>query len=182
MVSSRKQNGSEITSLNYFAEIGMPGSSVCRSSLSEARSKVSWECFAYLLDELNRAKEPVTWKGHRVRACDGSYVTLPASEEILEHFPRRKSQQSRTHYPKGLLLVVTDILTGIPSAARIGSDEGSERAMLTSMLDGFEAGDVLLLDRGYVATIEAAVGVVLVGRLRRAARQLSVAAPRARAG
>jgi hypothetical protein len=150
MVSNRKQNGSEITSLNYFAEIGKPGQSICRSSFSEARSKLSWECFAYLLDELNRAADPQTWKGHRIRACDGSHLTLPASKEILEHFPRRENEQSQTHYPKGLLVTVTDILTGVPSIAKICSGEyGSERDMLVSMLDDFETGDILLLDRGY---------------------------------
>jgi hypothetical protein len=150
MVSSRKQNGSEITSLNYFSEIGRPELGACRSSLSEARSKISWEVFEYLLDELNRASNPATWKGHRVRACDGTHITLPATAPILEHFPRRECEQSRTHYPKALLVVATDILTGIPSTARLGQGEyGSERELLASMLDDFEPGDIMLMDRGY---------------------------------
>lgn len=150
MVSSRKQNGSEITSLNYFSEIGKPELSVSRSSLSEARGKLSWEVFEYLLDELNRASKPGTWKGHRVRACDGSYLTLPASEEIMEHFPRRECVQNRTHYPKALVVVATDILTGVPSTAKLGSGErDSERELLVSMLDDFEVGDIMLMDRGY---------------------------------
>lgn len=149
MVSSRKQNGSEITSLNYFSEIGRPDLSVCRSSLSEARAKLSWEIFEYLLDELNRSSKQITWKGHRVRACDGSYLTLPATKELLEHFPRSEHEQSRTHYPKALLVVATDILTGIPTTAKLGQDYASERALLTSMLDDFEVGDIMLMDRGF---------------------------------
>jgi len=150
MVSHRKKNGAEVTSQNYFAELGVPFKSVSRSSLSEARSKLPWESFVYLLDELNRVARVVTWKGHRVRGGDGSHITLPATEEILEQFPRKDNPQSRTHYPKGLLVVATDILTGIPTSAAIGSAEnGSERELLASMLDDFEAGDIMLLDRGF---------------------------------
>ncbi len=150
MVSHRKQNGSEITSRNYFSEIGQPNRCVKRSAFSEARSNLSWECFPFLLDELNRASEPKLWKGHKVRAADGTYLSLPASKDILELFPRRVCEQNRSHYPKALLVVATDVLNGIPSTARICSSElGDERTLLKAMLDEFEGGDILLLDRGY---------------------------------
>lgn len=148
MVVDRKRNGSAITSQNYFAGLGEFGAA--RSSLSEARSKLSWRAFEYLLGELNRAVPDILWRGHRVYAVDGCHLSLPASQEILKEYPRAQSEAKRTHYPKMMLVTATNVLSGVPYAARTAAGEsGSERALLGSMLDEFKLGDIVLADRGF---------------------------------
>lgn len=150
MVSSRKQNGSEITSQNYFTELKRADLAAARSSITGARSKLSWRAFEYLLKELNSATTSSLWRGRRVFAVDGTYLSLPATAEILKSFPRANSIKKRTHYPKALFVTATNVLSGVPLTAKIDSGEsGSERKLLISMLSDFAKNSVLLLDRGF---------------------------------
>jgi hypothetical protein len=152
LASQRNLNGYEITSQSYFSQFGS-SESVCRSSLSEARNKIHWRAFEFLLKKLNQEEHPdlkhLKWKGHNVKAIDGTWITLPATESILKKFPRRPNPQSKAHYPYALLVAATNIFTGQPVCARLGDHHSSERDFLLKLLNAFKTGDVLLLDRGY---------------------------------
>lgn len=147
MAASASKDGYAITSQRYWN--WQDNRAVSRSSLCEARQKISWQAFEYLLSLL-QSKELFKWKGkHRVFAVDGSSLTLPASDEILVDYPRRTGSNSTTHYPFGNLVSALDVFSGQPLTARFQSYLGSERAMLVDMLDEFKPSDVLLLDRGF---------------------------------
>lgn len=125
---------------------------VARSSYSEARDKLSWEAFPYLLDRANlenrdRFEIPL-WKGHRVRAFDGSCVQLPNSEDILASFPVRSGGWGDTHYPYAYLVVAADIFTCQTTHTIIGNKYSSERDQLRAVLETFNQGDICILDRG----------------------------------
>lgn len=156
-VTYRNGNGYEITSRNYFSDINLHLrrciEPVNRSSLCEARQKLSWEAFAYLFEQINQDRNhwpaEYRWKGHRVRAVDGSFLTLPCSKDILAVFPRREHKQNRTHYPFALMVTATNVFTGQPVAARVTDCYGSERDLLMSIVDEFEKNDLVLLDMGF---------------------------------
>lgn len=150
LTAQRNQNGYAITSQNYFSQLGKIEGSVARSSLCEARQKLGWQAFEFLLTTLNQeSKTDLRWKGLDVGAVDGTNLTLPATEDVLEEFPRlTKNRRTKSHYPKGKLVTAMNVLTGQPICAVVDDVHGSERECLLRLLPNFK-GHVLLLDRGF---------------------------------
>jgi hypothetical protein len=147
--------GYELIYANYFASLERSTrvAHMGRSSFCEARDKLSWEAFAYLLNKSsleNRSEfEMERWLGHRVRAVDGTNVQLPCSEEILATFPRRRSLVGEVHYPQLHLTVAADVFTCQPTHSIVHDKHFSERDDLLDFLKTFDKGDVALLDRGF---------------------------------
>ena len=157
MTASRNANGYAITSRNYFSELGellkKNFDSASRSSICEARKKLHWGAFEYLLHQsrLEDQGSCYQWKGHNVRAIDGTKLTLPHSNEIIKEFPQRRDGRSGilSHYPFSILVTASDVFTGQPLAARMANMHGSERGEAISMIQNdFAPGDIVLLDRG----------------------------------
>lgn len=86
------------------------------------------------------------WKGHTVRAVDGTYVTLPLSKSVLSKFPLRKTGE---HFPKARLTCAVNVITGQPGYLDVGNIHSSERDQLEKLVYKFGDGDILLLDRGF---------------------------------
>lgn len=153
LVSQRNLNGYDITSQNYYSQLsvslGKDFAPVGRSSFCEARKKLKWEAFDYLLQQACDDDNSPKWKGHVVKAVDGSWVTLPASDKVLEQFPRRISPQSTTHYPWGILTTVVNVLSGQPTGAYLSSYKNTNKYGLFRLFDRFRADDIALLDRGF---------------------------------
>lgn len=120
---------------------------VCSSSISDARANLSWEVFPYLMDKIpcNANK----WKGHLVRAVDGTKLTLSRTEEILKEFPIQDSHFGKAHYPKAVLVSATEMTTGQITHARLGNKHLSENETLGELLPQFSKGDISLVDRGF---------------------------------
>jgi hypothetical protein len=147
--SQRNRNGYDISSRQYFGLLKSFGRKLPtppgRSSITEARHKLRWEAFEHLLNRLNEVAPRAEWKGHRVFGVDGSRICLPHTPEILAKFPLN----IKTHYPKGLLVTATDVLTGVVKAATLDHEYASERELLLRLCDALEPGDLALLDRGF---------------------------------
>lgn len=123
-----------------------------RSSYSEARDKLSWEAFDYLLGQANLEHQnnftPELWLGHRVRAVDGSTVQLPKSAEIDQTFAPRCGGFGESYYPYASVFLACDIFTTQVTHSLLGDRFTSERAQLIQMLQSFNPGDIAILDRG----------------------------------
>ena len=86
------------------------------SSFCEARQKLSYEAFEYLLERANlEESRKGRFKGHRVRAVDGTNLSLSYSKEIEDRFPRYSNQGQKAHYPKARVVVASNIDTGQPT-------------------------------------------------------------------
>lgn len=91
MSASRNENGYDISSQNYFREpgtaLGKPIDPVKRQSVSEARSKIGWEAFEFLLGAANLESEKLPpeflFHGHVTRSIDGTSFYAPRSEDLL---------------------------------------------------------------------------------------------------
>jgi hypothetical protein len=147
--------GYELICAAYFASLKRSDeiARLARSSYCEARDKLSWEAFAYLLDKSNleqadNFKAP-RWKGHRVRAVDGSCIQLPRSEEILSTFPVRIGGFGTTHYPYAYLVIAADVFTCQTTHSLLGNKYSSERDQLRDLLKTFDRNDIAILDRGF---------------------------------
>jgi hypothetical protein len=158
MSCARNGNGYEISSENYFIELGekldRSIEPARKQSVSTARGKIGWQAFEYLLDQANlehdRLPGRLKFKGHVTRAIDGSSFFTPRSDDLLMHFSPRntRAEEGETHYPYGLLVTAINVYTGQPVHARVADYRVSERELLKSMLDYFKKGDLSLLDRG----------------------------------
>ena len=115
MTLSRNGNGYDISSQNYFRDLNSQVKEqiepVRHQSVSEARAKLRWEGFEYLLSEANLENAGLSkdhkFKGHTTRGLDGTSLYVPRADELLEHFSLRntKSEEGKTHYPYGLSLI-----------------------------------------------------------------------------
>jgi len=158
MAADRNGNGYDISSQNYFRDLAREIDEdlvpVRKQSVSEARAKLSWEAFEFLLERANMEEQGLprrlTFKGHITRAFDGTSFYTPRSEELLEHFSPRntKAAEGETHYPYGLLVTGINVFTGQPVKAAVDDYRVSERDLLLRLIDQCAEGDLALLDRG----------------------------------
>lgn len=86
--------------------------SVSASSFCEARQKLPEDIFKdlnkKLLENWERKRDLHRWLGHRVFAVDGSRVNLPRE---LINFGFKLYDETRRHYPQGLLSCIYDVLS-----------------------------------------------------------------------
>lgn len=158
MAAERNGNGYDISSQNYFRELG-----IClgkeieparHQSVSDARAKLRWQAVEYLLEQSNlescRLPAKLLFKGHVTRAIDGTSFFTPRTDELLGHFSCRKTKaaEGETHYPYGVCVAAINVFTGQPVRAIVADYRSSERSMLKAMIGGFSSGDLSLLDRG----------------------------------
>ena len=158
MAASRNENGYDISSQNYFRALGVhldeKVAPARRQAVSDARGKLGWEAFVYLLDCANLEKEKLPgnllFKGHVTRALDGMSFYTPRSPDLLKHFSPRitAAEEGETHYPYGLCVAAINVFTGQPVGAVVDDYRMSERELLKKMIQGFAKGDLALLDRG----------------------------------
>lgn len=97
----------------------------------------------------NHLSREELWKGHHVRAIDGTEVQLPHSREILKKYPRRRNHFGETHYPVARMVVAANVFTSQPTHCQIGNKHLSETGSLRELLQQFTRGDIAILDRGF---------------------------------
>lgn len=158
MAAHRNSDGYAITSQNYFSDLsdflGRPLTPASHQAISKARSKLDWQAFRHLLEESNQdtslSSPAHRYRGHVVRAVDGTQLTLPRSEDILELFEPHNTRVGVAHYPAALMVTAMNLFTGQCRAARVANHICSEREQLMSMITlDFSAGDISVLDRGF---------------------------------
>lgn len=128
-----------------------------RGAVTKARKKIHWQVFESVFNcvvDLAWRHWPkddkYLWHGMSVFAIDGSKFTLPASDEIREHFDPDCGLQSsgKGHYPQALVSTAFDVFRRIPVARTVMPNNASERKEAMAMLDHMPSG-IVLFDRGY---------------------------------
>jgi hypothetical protein len=118
--------------------------SVSKSSITEARRKLPWQALQFVFKKAV-LEDADQWRGHTVRALDGTYLMLPNSKGIRKKFRRRKIDS----YPRVRLMCAFNINTCQPTAARVDSIYCSEGFQASKLIPEFNQNDILLLDRGF---------------------------------
>jgi hypothetical protein len=149
MAVNRNGSGYAITAQDFFHELGLGDQAPIKQSVSDARNKVSWRAFEYLLGEANQqdAIEEL-WRGRRVQIADGTKLNLPLSAELREHFGIPNNKAGPGHYPQAWMVTLINSTSCQPVAMELGSYKTSERELMLKMLGRFRPGDIALLDRG----------------------------------
>jgi hypothetical protein len=124
-----------------------------------------------------QAREPWLWRGRRVKIADGTTVSMPDTEANQSAYPQSRTQKPGLGFPIARVVVVFCLATGAVLEAALGPCRGKrtgENALLRSLADGFEPGDVLLIDRYFGGWFDLALwqarGVDVVGRLHQLRR------------
>jgi hypothetical protein len=118
------------------------------------------------------------WHGRRVKVVDGTTVSMPDTPANQRDYPQSPSQAPGLGFPIGRLVVVFCLACGTVLEAALGryqGKRGGENALLRTLADSFEPGDVLLGDRYYGGWFDLALwhqrdvdAVVRLHQLRRA--------------
>jgi hypothetical protein len=123
---------------------------VTAAAFCQARSKLPSDLLRQVLHKAARKMEAAfrgasRWNGRRVFAVDGCKVNLQRSPELDARFGRPEGG----HVPMATLSVLVNVMAQIPTDVVIDRYGACERQMLLDHLEVLQAGDVLVLDRGY---------------------------------
>ena len=153
MVRESTQNALE----RALPQLGKTGMHMSQQAFSAARQKIKWEALkemfhASVEGSLNEDMRP--WRGYRIMAIDGTYITLPSNAALLEHFgglgPERTSATA-------LASLLYDLENDVILDAAISPVSGNERSLaeghLRRLLElpgiGSERRELVIFDRGY---------------------------------
>jgi hypothetical protein len=92
------------------------------------------------------------WHGRAVRIIDGTTVTMPDTPDNQAIYPQQVSQKPGLGFPICRIVGITCLSSGAVLNAAMGpykGKESGESALLRSLMDTFEADDILLGDALY---------------------------------
>lgn len=92
------------------------------------------------------------WYGRRIKLVDGTTVTMPDTTANQASYPQQKGQEPGLGFPICRIVGVTCLLSGAVLNAAMGGFKGKgsgEQALLRTLLDTFEPGDLMLGDAFY---------------------------------
>lgn len=127
---------------------------VTKGAFTQARKKFKHTAFIELnTEQVNyfyEHFEPLSWKGKRLLAIDGSMAELPNNEKIGSHFgvwhPRMGGE-----CPKARLSQLFDVINKVTIDALIRPKAEDERSLALEHFAHLRSEDLLLMDRGYPA-------------------------------
>lgn len=124
---------------------------VTPSAICQARQKLSSDLLRDLLSEIawgapdGREFGQRYWRGRRVLAVDGAKVNLRKHPDLAWAF----GVPEGAYCPQALFSLMVDACTRMPMDLQVSGYATSERDHLFRMAESLQAGDILLLDRGY---------------------------------
>ena len=149
MVADGNRSGLAITGQNFCTRRDIDVADAARKqTLSDARQKVQWQGFEFLLHESRRDDLEDLWKGHRVRIADGTKLNVPNTADLQAHFATPSNKSGHGFFPQAWMVTLLNSTSAQPIAAKLGSFKTSERELMLELLPECSKGDILLLDRG----------------------------------
>ena len=122
-----------------------------------ARAKLPERVFrrlVYGVAEQLESRVPVDWlwHGRHVKACDGTTLTAPDTEENQRAWPQSQAQKPGLGFPIMRMVVLFSLATAAVSGVAVGPFKGKqtgEPALLRGLLPCLKPGDVFLGDCGF---------------------------------
>lgn len=136
---------------------GLPQCSTNTGAYCKARKRLPLEIVTEMVHHTGRliaaeGSDTWLWHGRRVRLVDGTTVTLPDTQANQTIYPQQSGQKPGLGFPICRIVGITCLSSGAVLDAAIGGYKGKgsgEQALLRSLLDIFESGDVMLGDAFY---------------------------------
>jgi hypothetical protein len=156
MAADAGRRGYSLTLDAFWEEAGRSGidlpqdEPVSAAAFCKARRKLKPALLASLLAMVGRVlgeqhAEALRWNGRRIFAVDGMRHNLQRSPELADRF----GVPHGGHCPQMLVSTLYDVIGKFPIAATIAPGASCERQELLRLIPHLQAGDVLVLDRGY---------------------------------
>jgi hypothetical protein len=119
----------------------------------KARARLGHEAVATVYHHLAKDRRgTVSFKGFRVFAADGTFLSTPDTAENEEQFGRITASRGHTAYPQVHLTQLVDVVTReVNNVAVTGCNEVDERRDAMTLIQDLGKGDLLLTDCGFAA-------------------------------
>jgi putative transposase len=123
----------------------------------KARAKLSEQALRALAtgvgNEVEQQAEPAwLWKGRHAKLVDGFTFTIPDTPRNQAAYPQPTTQKPGVGFPIARACAILSLATACILDLALGpyaGKETGETALLRSLLDSFDAGDLLVADRYY---------------------------------
>jgi hypothetical protein len=141
----------------YVQQTGGPVPSGDTGDYCRARAKLDLSALRQLVRDSARQLEAMAdpswlWRGLHVKLVDGFTFTMPDTTDNQKAFPQPDSQQPGVGFPIARACGVLSLATGAVCDLAVGPYQGKqtgETALLRTILDGFQPGEVVVFDRYY---------------------------------
>jgi hypothetical protein len=138
-------------------DLALPGagSSIARSSVSQARDRVGSEPIRWLFERSasvwsTRSAEAHEWRGLKLYGIDGSTVRIPDTPENREAFGGQSGRKgSESGYPMVRLAALMVLRSHLLAACSFGSYGSNEIQYAWPLLDTLPGNSLTILDRGF---------------------------------
>jgi hypothetical protein len=129
------------------------------NSYCDARQRLPLEIVVALVHRTARKIESTgndqwLWKGRKVALVDGSTVSMPDTVKNQQAFPQANTQQPGVGFPVARLVAIISLATGVVRDLAVGPYKGKETgetALIRTLLEGLEPGEIMLGDRYFAS-------------------------------
>lgn len=131
------------------------GSTIARSSVSQARDRVGSEPIRWLFERSasvwsGRSSEAHEWRGLKLYGIDGSTVRIPDTPENREAFGGQSGRKgSESGYPMVRIAALMVLRSHLLAACSFGSYGANEIQYAWPLLDTIPSNSLTILDRGF---------------------------------
>lgn len=140
-----------------FTALGEVFSVPTASAYCQARLKLKPEIFLHLNQvvcqdfyQLYEEESLVErWRGHRLLACDGTYLNLPDTDETRSEFSLQVNQYEEGACVQALAVVLYDLKNELALGAALGKRQGEKKLLFSAPWQALQPGDVIVFDRHY---------------------------------
>lgn len=138
-------------------DLALPGagSTIARSSVSQARERVGSEPIRWLFERSAsvwsaRSAEAHQWRGLKLYGIDGSTVRVPDTPENREAFGGQSGRNgSQSGYPMVRIAALMVLRSHLLAACDFGSYAANEIQYAKPLLDAIPSDSLTILDRGF---------------------------------
>ena len=126
-----------------------------RSGLTHARGRLPVGVMqALAADAVSSAADLATdsWRGLRLRALDGTTVSMPRNPELFAHFGIHRARKTTGRHPLARFCSLLAVGTSLIVDYRFGPFQTGEVTTATPLLENLMNGDLLLADRGFAGS------------------------------
>jgi hypothetical protein len=159
---------------SYRLQVGLKPVSTDTGGYCKARQRLPEQLFERLFQRTGRtltqqAVEKELWHGRRVKVVDGSHCSMPDTPSNQKAFGYPPGQAPGCGFPTLAFVGVFCLATGAALECALGRWSLHDLSLFCLVRMAFEAGDILLADRGFCCYVEMALmqkqGVDTVVRL-----------------
>ena len=143
----------------WMALDGRKTCSADTTSYCEARQRLPLKVIVRLVHQTAEkveagASDDWLWKGRRVWLVDGTTCSMPDTPRNQRAFPQSTSHGVGLGFPLVRIVVIIALATGVVRDLALGPHRGKETgetALFRTLLDGLEAGEIVLGDRYFAS-------------------------------